>query len=218
MRSMSPHNRGFTLIEVLIIAPFAILLIAAMIAMATQATNSAMRSYGRIRLQTEVLRALDMIEQDVKVSSHLSSLFTNQINMDGLATNVNPMNPAKKLIDKSTCALVDSVTNPEDATVYQIIYFVDINNDTLYRRIDFNGKWCGGSQATQGDIAWQKHLDMQSVIKDATVSLSVTNYDKLPGDDSHSADGLTATISATRMVAGQEISYTGQIRVKSVNI
>lgn len=84
MRSTLRHSRGFTLVEILIIAPFAILLIGALIAMATQATTFSLCSYAKTRIQNDVLTALDLMEQDARISLNIRLDSTDQLDMTAL--------------------------------------------------------------------------------------------------------------------------------------
>lgn len=214
MRPMSLHRSGFTLVEILIIAPFAILLIGSLIFMATQAANSSLRSYGKTRIQNEVLSALDLIEQDVRSSVRISSTSSSSISIEGLATNVNPLNSDRKLIDKNTCALVDSITNRNDATRYGLTY--QVSGRSLVRATSFTGRWCRGSQSLHGNTSWQKHGTNEYIIRDADISLTM-QYDTLPGSTT-TADGMRVTLTASRRVGGQNVSHTGQLYIKSINI
>lgn len=89
MQSMLRRRHGFTLVEILIIAPFAMLLIGALIVMATQATNSSLRSYAKTRLQNDVLSALDRMSQDAQLSMHLNYTSDSdaQLKMEAIATS-----------------------------------------------------------------------------------------------------------------------------------
>lgn len=214
MRPMSPRRTGFTLVEILIIAPFAILLIGSLIFMATQAANSSLRSYGKTRIQNDVLAALDLIEQDIRSSVRISSTSSSRISLEGLATNINPLDADRKLIDRSTCALVDSITNRNDATRYELTY--QVTSRTLVRATSFTGRWCRGSQSLHGNTSWQKHGASESIIADADINLTL-QYDTLPGS-STSADAVRVTLTATRRVGGQNVSHTGKLYIKSINI
>ena len=119
MRSTLRHSRGFTLVEILIIAPFAILLIGALIAMATQATTSSLRSYAKTRIQNDVLTALDLMEQDARISLNIRlDSTTDQLDMTALATNTNPLDSGRILVDKTTCAPMTTNADIASATTY----------------------------------------------------------------------------------------------------
>ena len=66
------RSAGFTLIEVLVVAPMVILMLGTIIAMLVNLSSSAMRASAQASLQNDVLAALDMIEQDVKLSTAIA--------------------------------------------------------------------------------------------------------------------------------------------------
>lgn len=66
------RTSGFTLVELLVIAPLVILLIGALVGVIVHLSGSALRSQARVQLQLDVLSALDQIEQDVKLVLHWS--------------------------------------------------------------------------------------------------------------------------------------------------
>lgn len=76
---------GFTLVEMMVIAPIVILLIGAFIALIVNLTGEVLSSRGSNVLAYDVQDALNRIEQDVKLST--TYLSTNNIDIDG---NVAP--------------------------------------------------------------------------------------------------------------------------------
>ncbi len=75
------RSRGFTLVEMIVVAPIVILLIGAFIALLVNLTGEVMSSRGANVLAFDVQSALNRIEQDVK----LSTTFIGETNID-LAT------------------------------------------------------------------------------------------------------------------------------------
>ncbi len=216
MRSTLRHSRGFTLVEILIIAPFAILLIGALIAMATQATTSSLRSYAKTRIQNDVLTALDLMEQDARISLNIRLDSTDQLDMTALATNTNPLDSGRILVDKTTCAPMTTNADIASATTYALSYYYDNATKSLIRVGDFTGKWCGGSQAAQGNSIWQRHNTPERLIENADVTLVVSDYVQVDETD-RTASSAKVTLTASRVVAGETVRYTGEMYVSSLN-
>lgn len=154
MRLIYPRKqqRGFTLVEMLVVAPIVILAIGAFLSAIIAMTGEVLASRASNMLSYNVQDALNRIEQDVKLSSGF--LATNTVigdnqgynddstaftNIDGtslilsvVATNTNPVSA-----DSSYVYLKDkpnACSNPQYNTplIYNVVYF--IKNDTLYRR------------------------------------------------------------------------------------
>ncbi len=210
MRHTSPNKPGFSLVELVVIAPLAILLIGALILAAIQISTTSLRSYARSQLQYDILSALDSIEQDVSLSTSIDSSSTSQLTMDSLATNTNPFDPNRKLVQLSDCQPANTGITTEDATTFLRTY--RIVDGSLERNANFTGRWCGGSQSAQGSRAWQRHNTPETLIRDANVSMNLTYH----GDDP--VDGVTVELSGSKMVSGQSINYTGRLHVQSNNI
>ena len=213
MPHTSRPKSGFTLVELVVVAPMVILLIGAVIAATVQVSISSLRSYGRSQLQYDILSALDAIEQDVALSTSISRSSTLQISLDSLATNVNPLSPHRKLVKKDNCAAASDGINISEATVYNRRYRVV--DGSLVRDAQFGAeRWCGGSQSAQGNSVWQRHNTPETLIKDASVTMNVS-YIYTPGGPT---TGLTVELTGSRNVSGSPISYTGRLHVISNNI
>ena len=65
------NSQGFTLIEILAIAPVIILVLAGIIGLIINLTGSSMVTSAKSQLQSDVLTALDRIEADVRISTTL---------------------------------------------------------------------------------------------------------------------------------------------------
>ena len=70
-----PHNSGFTLIEMLVVAPIAILAVATIVSFSISIMGDAMIAQARATTAYDTQDALDRIEQDVRVSSAFLSNF-----------------------------------------------------------------------------------------------------------------------------------------------
>lgn len=217
MRLISPKiKKGFTLVELVVVTPLIVVLIGAVVAVTIQASNSALRSQARSQLQNDVLLALDMMEQDIRLSRHIVRTTTTQLQLHNFATTTNPSDPDRQLIRQSNCATAKTGITPADATVFLRSYV--ISGASLIMTTNFNGRWCGGSQTTQGNRAWQNHDPTVGapIIKDASLTLTVTHDPVAPGLTN--STGATVRLTARRTVAGQQVEYTGTLYAKSSNI
>lgn len=219
MRPISRVKKGFTLIELVVVAPLIILLIGGMVAVTVQATTSALRANARAVLQNDILGALDMIEQDIRLSQSISAQYagpnTSRLDMDNFATNVNPMDPNRKLIRKSDCAAVGSSgIDPRQAVTYWRYY--GISGNSFVRQANFSGKWCDSGQAATESAVWQRHGVTETLIDNVELTMSTTP--ETLASRPNSASAMTIVLTGKRHVAGQEISYTGRLYAKSSNV
>lgn len=213
MRHIS-RAKGFTLIELIVITPMIILLIGALVAITIQASTSALRANARAQLQHEVLSALDMIEQDARLSISISAQYASQgrLDMDNFATDISPLDTNRKLIRRSTCTAVTGSINPDEAVRYWRNY--SITNRQLQRWANFSGKWCDAGSAATMNAVWQTTAT-EVLIGNADLTMTAV-HDIVPGTTNDST-GIQITLTAKRTVGGQEISYTGSLYVVSSN-
>ena len=92
------NNGGFTLVEVVIVAPLVLLIVGALVAMVVALTGASLRTTARGQLQNDVLAALDQIEQDIKLSTVIVDTSANQLQLRNLATDRNPLDTDRRLI------------------------------------------------------------------------------------------------------------------------
>lgn len=205
------HSRaqGFTLVEVLAVSPLIILVIIGVIASIVAMTRASAITTARTQLQADVLAALDMMEQDIKFSRAIDDTAADAVSIDNFATSKNPMSPDRELIRRKghpagECGAATAGVKAGDALVYRTKY--SIQGEALYRYIDLH-QGCQGF----GD-AWQRPLHGKNV-----KLLSLKAGSKLVVEKNMSHKTIHVTLLAKRTVAGQEISYEGQIYVKSLN-
>lgn len=191
--------RGFTLVEMLVIIPMVILLITGMIVAVVNLSGATMRNSGNIQLQNEVLRALDQIEQDVRLSIDFDGMTTTQISLRSLATDGNPMSAERKLIRTSDCSSVSSGLTLADALSYKLDYKVE--DGKRLRRVAQLDRGCASSP-----IVWQKPIDERLISADA-VLLDVKRH----------GNAIEMTLTAKRSISGVMMEYTGAMYVKSLN-
>lgn len=171
-------NHGFTVVEILVIAPIVILVIGAFIVAIVAMTGDVLASRASNKLVYDTQTALSTIEQDVKVSG--AFLATNNITIqspqgdgDGIipfknaksgtngnslilnayATTTNPLNSIRNLYYKPV--------TPGDCTIRQtspvminIIYFVKSN--TLWRRVIMPVDYSSGCNGDNPSPPWQQ--------------------------------------------------------------
>lgn len=200
------RSAGFTLIEVLVVAPMVILMLGTIIAMLVNLSSSAMRASAQASLQNDVLAALDMIEQDVKLSTAISS-GTNSLTTTNLATSSNPLSASRHLINKDSapCSVADNISLDQTLS-YVTTYRVDTASTPkkVLREVAI-------APPSGCTLAWQRG--------DATTLLdlgSTGEYTLTSIMDGTKA--VTVTLTATRKVAGEELSFTGVLYAKSLNI
>ena len=200
------RSAGFTLIEVLVVAPMVILMLGTIIAMLVNLSSSAMRASAQASLQNDVLAALDMIEQDVKLSTAISSGM-NSLTTTNLATSSNPLSASRHLINKDSapCSVADNISLDQTLS-YVTTYRVDTASTPkkVLREVAI-------APPSGCTLAWQRG--------DATTLLdlgSTGEYTLTSIMDGTKA--VTVTLTATRKVAGEELSFTGVLYAKSLNI
>lgn len=155
-------NRGFTLVEVLVVAPIVILLIGAFISAIVSMTGAVIASRGSGMLSVNIQDALNHIDLDVKSSA--SYLATNSISplttpqgynddttdfknvtsdssigsmliLSSYSTSSNPLNSSQNIVYESSqpYACSSPLINTNPPVIYNIVYFVKNNN--LWRRV-----------------------------------------------------------------------------------
>lgn len=154
------HTKGFTIIEMLVVAPIVILFIGAFIAVIVGLTGEVLTSRGQDALAHNTQDALNRIEQDVKSSgsflsepnitimnsyqgynntspSGFSNVGTNgnMLILNAYATTDNPLSGTSKIVynkDQPNLCSSSKVSSNTPLT-YNIVYF--IKNGTLWRRV-----------------------------------------------------------------------------------
>lgn len=205
MPRMSQTKKGFTLIELVVISPLIILLIGALVGTIVYLTGSALRAQSRSQLQLDVVSALDLVEQDVKLSTNISPFGpANTLSMSSLATNKNPLSGDRQLIDSSTCSAVSGGIPVANAYNYSVKYSVVDNR--LERQVTRSGT-CAASLAV-----WQK-ATTEVLIKDADITVTVAKTNV----GATNLNTVNYKITAKRSIAGETVEYTGTMHVRSLN-
>ena len=246
MRHMSINNqRGFTLVEIAVIAPMMILIALAIVAVLVTLVSSTVAPNAKGLLMQQQERAFDAIENDINNSSALiSSLpanFSDSVASDyaspptgtivlriqGYDQIQNPNDttgtkviPAFK--DTAACSNITDLNATNIAPVV-VIYFV--RNNTLYRRTlieDVASSTCGTKLAKEtGCSSGSCTPDIQLVQGDSIKTFSVTYYTTITGNvttsDPTAAKSAKITITSTLDAGGDTIEYTANIRAARLN-
>jgi len=205
MQRTSCHKKGFTLIELMVIIPIVILLIGALVGVILHLTNSSLRSQARSQLQLEVLSTLDRIEQDFKLSSEIDDSSNTTLIFHNFATNKNPVDPSRKLIKQLDCSIASGGLAPSQALKYQTTYA--ISGKSYIRKTQL-------PDCNWNSSVWQRD-------KDGTEEVLIDNLTDIDVDITYIGDPtnkIKVVLTASRKVAGNTVTYSGVMYVKSMNI
>ncbi len=151
---MSESKKGFTLVELMVTVPIALLVIGAVVFVLFSLVNQTMSKNEKVSTVRDLQNALDIIEQDVSLSN--SFLATNDFTLDPsqknnndnwtnlemnnssvlilqkAMTTTNPLSEDvnRKLVRTKIAGVADCAGNP--LMFLNVVYFV--NNNNLYRR------------------------------------------------------------------------------------
>jgi hypothetical protein len=181
---LKERNAGFTLIEILIIAPIVLIAISGFIALMITIVGKVLLTRDQSSVAYDAQNALNTIEQDTRLSGQFltttgtlpspqgsdsnytgTAAFTNTTNtliLNGLATDSNPRSATRALVyydnQPNACGSTQSFNK---IFTIRIIYF--INNGTLWRRTyvppwDMNSTPDANTVCTQGAgyTPWQQ--------------------------------------------------------------
>jgi type II secretory pathway pseudopilin PulG len=257
-------KNGFTLVEVLVVAPIVILVIGVLISAIIALTGDALVESSKVSLMNDVQNAVDRIESDVKVSgaflssnnitvvspqgyNNATQSFTNvglptgeALILNSFATTQNPALSTRKLVYlagmPNACGSASESQN--QVMTYNTVYFV--RDNTLWKRNVFTNTY--NSRKCPSDSVWQRPScapgvtgtlclgqDEALVTAGNGVSLAIEYY-AAPSDATSVAGAKTGTnanrqiamdstrtvrvtVSASRMVAGREVSQTISLRI-----
>lgn len=197
------RSRGFTLIEILAIAPVIILVLAGIIGLIINLTGSSMVTSAKSQLQSDVLTALDRIEADVRLSTTLEGTTSSYVRIHSLATSENPYSSTRRLIQKSDCGVAWGAVAIADAKTYTTEYFQsgsELKRKTMY----------DGSCPSASDRIWQLDGAVETIIDTSTV----LNFNVCKINDGT----LKVSLGVTKTVAGENIQYSSQRLIKSINV
>jgi type II secretory pathway pseudopilin PulG len=171
-------NSGFTLVEMLVVSPLLVLIVAVLIGFFVTLTGDALRMRERNTFAYSIQNALHEIERDIRYSTGVvyqtgtlqpgqgsNSSFTgtspfttnsNTLVLELRATDKNPLDPSRKFLyyanSPNPC---NGTLGPEynETVSYQVIYFLDSGNLTKRTIVDFGGRTvCGVSSPSHAGI------------------------------------------------------------------
>lgn len=216
MQRMSRHKSGFTLVEVAVIMPIAVLIIGAMIGTILYLTNVSLRTQGRSKLQVEVVTALDRMEQDVRNALEIKpSTSSEPLQIVALATDKDPIDITRRLINNSDCVPAVSGLAPANALKYTVTYRTQTGGGTtsLLRTVTLGST----SSCSSGNIAniWQKTGNETLIpgAKSVTIGVSLSSQGSSTGNNT-----AMINLSSERVIAGQSTTFSGSMYAKSVNV
>ena len=158
-RTQKSLSRGFTLVEVLVISPILVIVVAVLVGLMISLTGNVIQSRERAAMVYDVQTALDQIESDVRISTRIvnqtptltspqgvgggTGAFSSNANilvLEQLSTTKSPFDPSRQLLYYA------NQPNPCDGShIYNtavrhfIVYFLDGNQLKRRTIVDFGG-------------------------------------------------------------------------------
>ncbi len=189
---------GFTLVEVLVIAPIAILVITGFVALMVTMVGDVIAGRARNVMTYDIQSALDMIEQDVRLTTHFlvssgtmpspqgkngaTSAFTstNDLILGEIATDKNPIDPTRGFIYYDTPFSCGDPSEVYKNRIFftTVIYFVE--GGSLWRRT-----YVPTAGGTLCDAPWQVNTcapgylstDTRCKTNDSEILRDIENFD-----------------------------------------
>lgn len=227
------NTQGFTLIEILIIAPIVILAISVFISLIINMVGDVLAVRDRNNMSYEIRDTLDRIEQDSRLSTQFlttsSALLspqgsdnnftgtaafsnTNSLIMGTLTTDKNPVDSSRQLIfyakQPNDCGSLQSYNRP---FISKIIYF--IKDNSLWRRtyiLPYNTN-ASPNDETLCNAPWQQNscspgysLATRCQTNDTQLMQNVTSFNV----KYFSAPGSTTDIGAANALSATTIEVT----------
>lgn len=234
------NSSGFTIVELLVVAPIVILVIGGFIGAIIAMTGNVLVTRSANQLVYNIQDALDRIESDVRISGGFLTTITGfsydnpSLILNSYATTNNPASSALNIVYRSLSA--DSCSSPTDPLMLNTVYFVSDNK--LWRRIvvpdDFSaGIFCDATtNSVTSTSVWQKPscataacISKDMLLVDGATSLIIdikyyspsepNNFLTTPQPDANS--GVVVTITADGSAAGRTFTESGTIRATSPN-
>ena len=202
MRSMShsKSQRGFTLVEMLVISPLVIIILAGIVGIVISLTTESMRTTARSQLQNEVL---DRMEEDGRTSLVINPDSSFALSTNNFVTNKNPLATDRRLVKKD-CSVASAGLLLEEALSYNLEY--SVSGSKLMRKVSMNA--CQTSPNT-----WQRPKTETVMSSNSATDLQI-DYINISSSE---PSAVRIKLTAKRQVAGSEISYTGIMYARSLN-
>lgn len=246
MRHMSINNqKGFTLVEIAVIAPMMILIALAIVAVLVTLVSSTVSPNAKGLLMQQQEKAFDSIENDINNSAGLlSSLPPNfsdsesddyadpPVDADILIVrgynqiqNPNDASGTKVIpafMDTATCS---NTTNLNATNIAPIVTIFFVKDNVLYRRTlveDVPSNTCGTKLAKETGCSLSSCTpDIELLRADTINTFDVTYYTTITGttttSDPTAAMSARVTITSTLFAGGDPIKYTAVIRAARLN-
>lgn len=196
------RQRGFTLVEMLVVTPLVILVLTGIVTLVVSLTTASLQTSARAQLQNEVQAALDLMEEDVRTAMALDPASPHELRSENFATNKNPLASDRRLVKKDCTVATSGLTLPE-ALTYNLTYAT--SGRSLTRTATLNGCHMAGS-------VWQR-AKTEQIIKDADIEV---NLDYISNGGAAPV-AVKITLTATRLIAGANISYEGVMYAQLLN-
>lgn len=250
MRSMSNGNthtrmRGFTVIELLVIAPIVILVIGAFISLMVAMTGEVIATRAQNAMAYDTQNALNRIEQDIKNSSiflatndftlqspqdqnatgttisfkNVTSGYPPMLILKSFTTDKNPSDPNRSLVytNQPTGSCDSTVIATNQLNYQEIVYF--ISNNTLWRRTLIQQ---GASAPTLCSTPWQLPSCSPGVTRGSYCKVDdqqvLTNVDSLTVQYFTDPSSTTADATASDSTASDSTRGSALSSDKTINL
>lgn len=263
------RKQGFTLVEMLIVAPIIVLVIGIFVSTIVGVTGDVLAARGTSSLSYSIQDALDRISKDVEVSG--GYLSTNNITLstgqgydnstsdfhnattdlavgpmlilNTYATTLNPSSATQSYVYKTNQpnACSTSTTNQNSKIMMNVVYFV--KNNALWRRViapadyatvgcsvpwqlpscepGYSATFCKANDSKLVEGIQTNGFSVDYFPAGSTTANTIASNGSLPDDARYIAMRTTntvkVTISATKTIAGRDVSQTGSVRTISPN-
>lgn len=243
MRTKQSTQNGFTLIEVLVVAPLVILLIGITIGYLSSLTGDGLKTQQKNVLAYNTQDALGIIDQDVSYSlsfkqssgtvnspqgvNSTTAAFTsnsgNMLVLESAATDKNRLDPSRQLIQTGTGTC--DTTKP--LYTYYTIYFVSAA--ILYKRTILpSASTCATPvqlNSCSADKLQQATPPANCKVEDEALATDITSFSieyqangaVIPAQNADDATKIALTLVAAKTIAGENIAYTGTLRSTKVS-
>lgn len=246
MRHMSINNqRGFTLVEIAVIAPMMILIALGIVAILITLVSSTVSPNAKGLLMQQQEKAFDSLENDINNSSGLLSAipanFSDSASVDysdppvdadilivggyDQIQNPNDTSGTKVIpafIDSATCS---NTTNLNAVNIAPIVTIFFVKDNVLYRRTlieDVPSNTCGTKLAKETGCSLSSCTpDVELLRADTINKFDVIYYTTITGNTTTTNPTLAMsakiTITSTLYAGGDPIKYTAVIRAARLN-
>jgi competence protein ComGC len=226
-----PQKRGFTLVEMLIVAPIVILVIGIFVSLIVTMTGSVLASRGENTLSYSINDAMTRIDQDVKASAGFLStnsitlttgqgidngtaIFENatgsgatnpELILNSYATDQNPLTPTRNIIDaaNSPYACGTQYVSQNQTLMTNVVYFVQ--NGSLWRRVIMPSNYAAGGCATP----WQKPTCTPGY---SAAFCKTNDQDLVDGVTAFSVTYWTNSVPPTQVTTASDYTQTDSTR------